>query len=94
MNHDTQNGLNHYIKGRTHGGTLYNGSNKQTPFNRRNDMVIHIFMNYSGESYYAEDNKDNWLGDYDTADEAYTAMRAKYPNAEVYRYTPPTSYRI
>jgi hypothetical protein len=51
-------------------------------------------MNYSGESFYAEDNKDNWLGDYDTADEAYTAMRAKYPNAEVYRYTPPTSYRI
>lgn len=57
-------------------------------------MVIHIFKNYSGESYYAEDNKDNWLGDYDTADEAYAAMKAKYPNAEVYRYQKPTSYRI
>ena len=50
------------------------------------EKVIHIFKNYSGESYYAEDNRDNWLGDYDTADEAYKIMKFKYPKAEVYPY--------
>jgi hypothetical protein len=67
---------------------------KQNKKTEDTKMVIHIFMNYSGESFYAEDNKDNWLGDYDTADEAYTAMVAKYPKAEVYRYQKPATYTI
>jgi hypothetical protein len=57
------------------------------------EKIVHIFKNYNG-TFYAEDSKDNWLGDYDTADEAYKAMKAKYPNGKVYRYQKPQSYTI
>jgi len=60
----------------------------------KRELVIHIYMNYSGESFYGEDNFDNWCGDYETAEEAYDALTKKYPNATVYKYRKPVSYRI
>jgi len=59
----------------------------------KRELVIHIWANYNG-TYYAEDNFDNWCGDYDTAEEAYTATVAKYPNATVYKYRKPATYTI